>query len=139
LNSYVIDASVAVKWFFEEEHTDAAERILDDANRLHAPDFLLLEADNVVAKRLRRREIDRRTGNQIRRALRRMPLQFHPFAPLLEPAFEIATITGRSQYDCLYVALAELIDAPVITADRRLLVGLATGPFADVLEWVGDI
>ena len=34
----VVDASVAVKWYVPEIHSARAERLLDQANELHAPD-----------------------------------------------------------------------------------------------------
>ncbi len=52
----VVDASVAAKWFFEEQYADAAQEILDVNYQLHVPDFFRLEMDSIIAKRLRRGE-----------------------------------------------------------------------------------
>ena len=139
MSLYIVDASVVVKWFFDEAHTEAAVRLLDDAHHLHAPDFYLLEVENVVCKRIRRRQITRHEADQVRQAVRRFPIQTHPFDALLEPAFEFAAGTGRSLYDCLYVALAALLGGPVVTADRRLYEALSAGPFARYVAWVGDV
>lgn len=38
--NYVVDASVAVKWYVTEDDADAAERLLDPVNVLRAPDAL---------------------------------------------------------------------------------------------------
>ncbi|MCL5958766.1 MAG: type II toxin-antitoxin system VapC family toxin [Chloroflexi bacterium] len=136
---YVVDASVAAKWFLEEVHTPEALRLLDDQYRLHAPDFLLLEVDNLVCKRIRRGEISAAEGNKVRAALRQVPVQTHSFLALLDPAYQIANQTGRSLYDCLYVALAVLLDGQVATADRRLYEALSNGPLAKHMMWVEDI
>jgi predicted nucleic acid-binding protein len=42
-------------------------------------------------------------------------------------------------YDSLYVALAMLLGAPMVTADRRLYDALAAGPFAKYVAWVEDL
>jgi len=136
MSVYVVDASVAAKWFFEESHTEAASAILDAHYQLHAPDFLRLELDSVIGKRIRRGEITASLGRSIRDALRAFPLQYHP-ADLLEDAvFELALETSRSVYDCLYLALAVLIEAPLITADRRFYNALETSPLSTHLCWV---
>lgn len=46
---YVVDASVAAKWYFEEEHSIEAARLLtDDDVQLLAPDFIRLEVAAVA-------------------------------------------------------------------------------------------
>ena len=135
----VVDASVAAKWVFPEYYTEDALRLLADRNRLHAPDFILAELDDVVCKRIRRGEISRVDGNRVREALRRFPIQTHSFLPLLDPAYEIALRSGRSLYDCLYIALAVLLDGRMVTADRRLHDGLAAGALSKYVLWVEEL
>lgn len=139
MSLYVVDPNVAVKWFLKEPHTEQALRLLDGRNQLHAPDFYLMEVDNVLCKRIRRGDISVLKGRRIRTALRQFPVQTHAFAPLLDPAYEIANRTGRSLYDCLYLAVAALLGGRVATADRRLHDGLTDGPFAKHVVWVEDI
>jgi predicted nucleic acid-binding protein len=135
----IVDASVAAKWFFEEVHTEAAVRLLDSRHRLHAPDLLLAEVDNVVCKRVRRSEITAAEGRKVRTALRQVPLQTYALTSLLNPAFEIAVRTNRSLYDCVYVALAMLLKGRMATADRRLYDALAAGPLSKYMVWVEDL
>jgi predicted nucleic acid-binding protein len=134
-----IDASIAAKWFIEEEHSDAALSVLKKSNRLHAPDFLLLEMDSIICKWIRRSIINQAEGIELRDALRRYPMQYHPIISLLDPAFAISSQTGQSAYDCLYVALAALIKGSLLTADRRLYEGLRNGPFKKHLIWIEDV
>ena len=47
----VVDASVLTKLFFEECHSDAAERCVKRAGDLLAPDLIWAEAANVIWKR----------------------------------------------------------------------------------------
>jgi hypothetical protein len=56
---FVVDASVAIKWFLPEIHSDAALRLLAGEHTLHAPDLIFSEFGNVLWKRFRKREISR--------------------------------------------------------------------------------
>lgn len=61
----------------------------------------------------------------------------HPTAGLLHEAFEIALVTRRTVYDCLYIALAERLGC-VVTADRKLYNATRGGPYAPRVHWVED-
>jgi len=135
---FIVDASVAAKWFVDEEYAQAALNMLEKSNQLHAPDFMLLEIDSIVSKWVRRGVVTPAEGSEIRDALRRYPIQFHPFTTFLDSAFAIAIQTGQSVYDCLYITLASLLEAKMVTADRRLIEGLANGPFAKYVMWIED-
>ena len=50
-NRCVVDASVAIKWFVPEIHSDAALRLRGEAYELIAPDLLILEIGNILWKR----------------------------------------------------------------------------------------
>lgn len=134
----VVDASVVVKWFVPEVHTDAALRYLDDAHERLAPDLLLPETGNILWKKVRLGEIAEGEGRKILRAVGAAPLRFHASAFLMEPAFEIANATGRSVYDSLYLALAVAQGCRLVTADRRLYNALHGGPLARSLQWVEE-
>jgi len=138
VSRFVVDASVAAKWYFPEEHSEAALGVLHRDNELYAPDFLLAEVDAVAAKRLRRREITAGEAARVRAALRKVPLRYESFRVLLDPAFELSAATGSSLYDCLYLALALLRKAPLLTADQRFYRALRRGPFAGQVKWVGE-
>ena len=136
MSVYVVDASVAAKWFFNEVHSEDALRFLTPANQLLAPDFVLLELENLVCKRIRRSEITESEGRDLREAFRTLPMELYPFSSLADSAFELAVLTGRSPYDCLYLALAVAIDATVLTADRRLFDALEGSALAPYITWV---
>ena len=127
---FVVDASVAAKWFLEEEHTAAALRLLEVADFLHAPELFSLELDHVLCKKVRRGELTQEQGEEIREALDRFPIQKLPSVWLRDLGFTIACATGRALYDGLYLALAVLLGVPMVTADRKLYDALAEGPLA---------
>lgn len=139
MSIFIVDASVAAKWFFNEENGENALSVLGESNQLHAPDFLLLEMDSIIRKWVRRGSVGPEEGSEIRDALRRYPIQHHPFISFLDSAFEIASQTGQSIYDCLYVALAALLKGRMVTADRRLYDALKDSQFKKYVVWVGDV
>jgi len=139
LSVLVVDASVAAKWFFNEVHSPAAADVLRVANRLYAPDFLLLEMDSVFCKRVRHGDITAHQAAEARALLSNLPIEYHPFLSLSTRAYEIAVEYRCSVYDGLYVALAENLDAKVVTADRRFLESLAGGELSRRFIWVADL
>jgi predicted nucleic acid-binding protein len=139
MSVYVVDASVAAKWFTEEEYAQTALTLLSGNHRLHAPDFFMLEMDNIVCKWIRRGIITEAEGNEVRSTLSQLPIQKHSFKTLQESAYLMANRTGSTVYDCLYVVLAALLKGKLVTADRQLNECMARGPFAKHLEWIEDV
>lgn len=137
--SYVVDASVAVKWFLEEEWSAEAARLLHPAYYLHAPEFLDLELDHVLCKRMRRRELTEPEAQEIREMIGFFPIQKHPTSMLRDTAFLLASATGRGIYDCLYLTLAKFLGIEMVTADRKFYDALTKGPAARYVRWVEDI
>ena len=94
MQPYVVDASVAVKWFLPEIHAEAAARLLAPDAILLVPDLLYPEIGNIVWKRVRAGEITREEASTLVQALGALPLQVHPAWPLVLSALEIACNTG---------------------------------------------
>ncbi len=138
MSVHIVDASVAAKWFTEEEHSEQALAFLRDNEKLFAPDFFLLEMDNLVCKWMRRGLLKREEGDSIRTVLRMLDIEYYDSGKLQDHAYEIACKTGRALYDCLYLALAILIEGKTVTADRKLFKAMTDTPFADIVSWVGS-
>ncbi len=117
----VVDASVAVKWYVPEVHSDNAARLLNEDCQLNGPDLLLPEFGNILWKKHVRNELDESDVRAIIRAISIVPLQIHSSQALLEGAVEIAIHTKRTVYDSLYLALAIWLKCPFLTADDRLV------------------
>ncbi len=138
--TYVIDASVASKWYFQEELSDKAELLLqDDAYVRLAPDFIYVEVAAVAWKHVRRSEIDAVTAKDALAALRRRAFTLTPSTDLIAEALDLALQTSRSVYDCLYLALAIRSKCPLVTADRKFFATLRSGALAEHVIWVGDL
>lgn len=139
MTSYVVDASVAVKWYLPEIHSQQATTLLIPDNTLWAPDLIFAEVGNVCWKRVQRQELDRMYASALVQDFLSSPLRIESHSALLEPAWEIAVEQGRSVYDCLYLALANQIDVPLVTADLRFYNALHSTVLAYRLLWVEDL
>ncbi|MCW5788071.1 MAG: type II toxin-antitoxin system VapC family toxin [Nitrospira sp.] len=139
MSGYVVDASVATNWFISEIHSDAALLATRLHEYLHVPAFMVMELGSVIAKKISRKELTRAEGSTILKELRYLPLQRHADERLFPAAYELALDTQRSVYDCLYLALAEVVEGRLITADRKFYRALAAHPFHDRLVWVEDL
>jgi predicted nucleic acid-binding protein len=139
LSLYVIDASVAAKWFLPEQLSEAAIPLRKKEHELYVPGFFFLEMHNLLLKRIRRKEISNHTADLIRKDLRQHPFLIHSDRTLQDIAYPIAHKSGCSFYDGLYLALAIHLGSKMVTADRRLYNGLAHGPFLKNILWVEDL
>jgi predicted nucleic acid-binding protein len=59
VSTFVVDASVVIKWFVPEVHSDAARRLLERSHQYVAPDLLYAETANAIWKKVRRGELSR--------------------------------------------------------------------------------
>lgn len=139
MSRWVVDASVAVKWFLPEVHSESVDRLLREAYQLLAPDLIWAEFGNVLWKKWRRKEIEAEVAQGILRDFLRFPLDVHGSEPLLQLAWAIAAEFERTVYDSLYLALAQSTGCPLVTADRKLYNALKPTRFAPQLLWVEDI
>ncbi len=133
----VVDASVAAKWYFQEEDSAAAEA-LEFSARLIAPEVILAEVGNVLWKRYRRGDLD---YQQLSRAITHLPealSKLLPIRPLFERAMHIAARLDHPVYDCIYLALAELGEGPLVTADIRLLGRVRATPWERMVLPLGS-
>ena len=135
----VLDASVAVKLFFEEEHSGAAERCVQGASELLAPDLIWVETANVIRKRQRRGDISKEQAAAIAGHLLGLPLHIHPSADLIPDALELAMQFDRTVYDALYLALAVKSGCPMVSGDKRLANALAKTPLREHIAWIGEL
>lgn len=121
--TFVVDVSVAIKWFVAETLREDARLILKSRHRLVAPMFLAIELANIAWKKSLRGEIDREQALLIVDRIM-MPAFIADFVDdtvLRTRALEIAMDWRHPVYDCLYIACAEAADATLVTADERLL------------------
>lgn len=115
------DASVAVKWFVQEDDSGVARRLLSSfRERWVAPDLILSECVNAAWKRIRTGELSSERAEEIVLDLPKFVVLVRFDADLARRALFIAEELDHPAYDCFYVAFAEREGFPMITADKRL-------------------
>ena len=119
MKSFVVDASVAIKWFVLEEHTVESRLLLDENFELFAPHLLFAEYGNILWKKLTRGELSRDEVTDRRNALLSVRMRVVPERLLFKQAVDLACELNHPAYDCFYLALAELLGTAVVTADQR--------------------
>jgi len=138
LSTLVVDASVAVKAFFPEDHSDRCRRLLAGRDRLLAPDLIYAEFASVAWKRCVREEIMPEDARAMVEDFLSFPIETESAADLISAATEIGIATQRTVYDCLYLSMAIRFDCLMVTADERLVNALRGGPLATVVRWIGS-
>ena len=119
--SFVVDASVAIKWFIEENLSEEAEAILGHGESLFAPDLLLAEIGNVLWKKVIRGEIAPDQAHEIAAKIEEGVPVLYSMRLLNARALQIALDLDHPIYDCFYLACAEAVDGVLVTADQKLL------------------
>jgi len=114
----VIDASVLATALGDDGEDGERARRGIAGERLFAPELIDLEVLSVWRKALRAGRLTARRGDQALADLSRLPLARAPHRPLLARVWELAE--NVTSYDAAYVALAEALSAPLLTADRRI-------------------
>lgn len=120
----VVDASALLEALLRTPAADALERrLFDDRQTLHAPHLLDIEVAQVIRGYAAAGDIAPERGRAALADLDDFPLHRYPHAFLLPRVWELRS--NLTAYDAVYVALAEVLDASLLTRDRRL--AAATG------------
>ncbi|MEJ6481593.1 type II toxin-antitoxin system VapC family toxin [Nostoc punctiforme UO1] len=139
MSQYVLDASIAIKWFIPEVYSDAARRLIASNHTFLVPDFFFPEVGNVLWKRVRRSEDTAENARQILADLNAIPVEVYLSQPLMPLALDIALQSDRAVYDSLYLALAITQQCQMVTADEKFYNALKTSSYASNLLWVENI
>lgn len=138
---YVLDASIAFKWYLDdEEHVDDARAILASYVRneiaLLAPEHIRYEVPNALLVAANRQRLDLPTANLAVSNFLATRISTAGDYAMLTSAFDYATRFKCAFYDALYLVMADRFECPFVHADRRLHNTLA-GRFPREL-WIED-
>ncbi len=115
----VLDASVMVEVLLNRPSVERlVYRLFDPDEELHAPHLIDLEVAQVFRRYQLSGEMSPQHARQALLAFARMPLERHPHWPFLERIWELRR--NLTAHDAAYVALAEALNAPLLTCDRAL-------------------
>ena len=115
----VVDASALIEILLRTPAAGAVEkRLFDTQETLHAPHLLDVEVTQVIRRYATSGEIDQDRGREALIDLADFPLRRYPHGFLLPRVWELRD--NLTACDAVYVALAEALDARLLTRDRRL-------------------
>lgn len=115
----VLDASAAVDWLLQTPAGQRIEkRIYARLESLHAPHLLALEVAQVLLRLAREETVSALRVDEAVDDLLRLRITWYPHFVFLPRVWHLRH--NLSAYDAAYIALAEELDAPLITRDRRL-------------------
>jgi predicted nucleic acid-binding protein len=120
LKTFIIDASIAIKFVVEENDTPQALALLNNG-RLTAPDLLVAECANILWKKVQRNELTADEASLAAQLLECVDIELLPMRGLLQAATKIALGISHPAYDCIYLALALANRTLFVTADDRLM------------------
>ena len=138
----VLDASVGIKLFLVEPLSGRADALFGRLTtttppaRFYVPDLFFIECTNILWKYVRRFGYTPEAAQQDVADLTRLSLQVASTADLAEAALAMAMAHEITAYDAAYVALAQRLSLPLVTADQTLVRRLA-GTGLDV-RWLGE-
>jgi predicted nucleic acid-binding protein len=116
-----VDASVGAKWLLEERGSPEASLLLHPDIRLCAPALFYDEVISVLWKSARRGRIPRDEALLKTTELLDIDMESADDRLVAPSALEMALATGHPPYDCVYAAVAVAENAPLVTADDRLV------------------
>jgi len=122
--SLVLDPSLALNWYFEDESTAATDALLDRVAEEGAivPSLWRLEIANALQVAIRRKRVDRGFRDETIAQLSRLPITVdsETNAHAWGASLALADRFGITLYDATYLELAQRRNVPLATSDRAL-------------------
>jgi predicted nucleic acid-binding protein len=122
--SLVIDASLTVSWYFEDETTPATEAILEKVSETGAtvPTLWRLEVANAFQSAIRRKRITALYRDQALAELTQMPITIDGDTNVYAwtTTLRLAERFALTIYDSAYLELAQRGSLPLATLDAEL-------------------
>ncbi len=137
MKKYVIDASVAVKWYSQEEEGDLTKA--DNLLQLHVDGFCEFMAPALIVYELANAlRFNPNLGvEEVRRAIRSffaLEVVLEEPARHMDAAIELAYTLSVTVYDAIYLALSQTTGIPLITADYKFFAKAKDLPFIEPLR-----
>ncbi|MFQ6086357.1 MAG: type II toxin-antitoxin system VapC family toxin [Candidatus Bathyarchaeia archaeon] len=129
---YVVDASIVAKWVlpgepYEEQSVRLKEDSVGGVVELHAPSLLPYEVGNLLWRATRLKRIEKGEARSALEALATLRITLHDVNWLfVTECLELSSALDLSVYDTGYIFLSSMLKAPLVTADKQLVVKART-------------
>lgn len=118
MTAVVVDTSVVLFVLLEGGRDDVLRRRLSEPRILHAPHLIDYEFGHALRGLHLAGKLGARAAGQTRADFAELRIQRHPGATTAERAWELRA--NHTAYGAAYIALAELLDCPLLTGDAKL-------------------
>lgn len=124
-SNIILDSSVVAKWFFPEVESEIALAIKKDfsANKISiaVPLLIYWEISNLLKTATKRLRLNQKGAVRAYGAFLKLNFVVYSSAELMKNTLKNAIEFDISSYDASYIALANLLQIPFYTADRKLM------------------
>jgi predicted nucleic acid-binding protein len=131
MSAAVADASVLFKTLVQETDSDQADAFVASSHVV-VPELVYAEIGNAIWARVHDRRLTTEIAVDLIDAFTAAAFDVRSNRPHIRRAFAIAAAVGHPIYDCLYLALAESLDVPLVTADKRFLAAVRRPDLSNV-------
>lgn len=136
-----VDASLAVRWVVPEDYSEQALDLLAawgaSQTELFAPTHMLYEVNSTLRFLVSQKVISDEIGDGAFSRLRKLRIRLTSRAAIFPLAWKLARhLNQPTTYDTVYLALAQILDCELWTADRKFYnVARSQAP---QIKWIGD-
>ena len=128
----VVDASAMVALLLRTSAAPAIEaRLFGGRHTFHAPELIDVEVTQVLRRYSISGQLDEEHGRTVLTDLMEFPMRRHAHGVLMQRVWELRH--NLSAYDAFYLALAESLDAALLTDDQRLVTAARRHSWVQIL------
>lgn len=124
----VLDASATVEWLLQTPRGLRVARRIFTGESLHTPHLLDVEIEKALRRYVATQALSVSRAEEALQDLTDLRIRRYPHTPFLRRIWALRN--NLTSYDALYVALAEALDARLVTCDAKL--GAAPGHRAQI-------
>lgn len=128
----VVDASALVHAFVVTRTGASFDKFRGVTEELHAPATVDAEVMHALRRLWLNEIISDADADDAIVALQRAPITRHPIHPFVQRMWQLRN--NVTAYDAAYIALAETLDAPLVTRDARLARSAGHGAAVELIE-----